>query len=77
MQKMNTLHSVWFTQDAIMALDDQKEAQKLADCVGDGCVGVFCQDKLIDIQPDVKGKRWSLVRREKGKRDVSDRAACV
>ncbi|MGA7300379.1 MAG: hypothetical protein WBX10_08730 [Candidatus Sulfotelmatobacter sp.] len=66
LQKMNTLHSVWFTQDAIMALDDQKEAQKLADCVGDGCVGVFFQDKLIDIQPDVKGKRWTWCGAKKG-----------
>lgn len=59
LQKMPTLHRVWYTQDAISAWDNREEAQQLADMVGEGCVGVWYQDKLIDIQPDVMRKRWS------------------
>lgn len=59
LQKMPTLHRVWFTQDAIAAWDKQEEAQEVQDLVGDGCVGVFFQDKLIDIQHDILRKRWT------------------
>src|SRR5579871_317765 len=59
LQKLPTLHRVWFTADAIAAWDKQTEAQQLQDLVKDGCVGVFFQDKLIDIQHDILRKRWS------------------
>lgn len=64
--KMPTLHRVWFTQDAIAALDDKQASQELADAVGEGCVGVFFQDKLIDIQSDILRKRWSWCGSKKG-----------
>lgn len=59
LQKMPTLHRVWYTQDAIAAYDDKTKAQQLADLVRDGCVGVWYNDKLIDIQHDILRKRWS------------------
>lgn len=66
LQKMSTLHRVWYTQDAISSLDDQTASQELADMVGEGCVGVWFQDKLIDIQPDILRKRWSWCGAKKG-----------
>lgn len=58
-QRMPTLHRVWFTQDAIAALDSQKDANELSDAIGEGCVGVFFNDKLIDIQAAIQRKQWS------------------
>lgn len=66
LQKMPTLHRVWFTQDSIASLDDQTAAQELADTVAEGCVGVFFQDKLIDIQSDILRKHWSWCGAKKG-----------
>jgi hypothetical protein len=59
LQKNPTLHRVWYTQDAISAYDKKEDAQQLADLVRDGCVGVWFQDKLIDIQHDILRKRWT------------------
>ena len=59
LQKLPTIHRIWYTQDAIASWDNQEEAQQLADLVKDGCVGVWFQDKLIDIQHDIMRKRWS------------------
>ena len=66
LQKMPTLHRVWYTADAIAALDNQSDAEELMDRVGEGCVGVWFQDKLIDIQSDILRKRWTWCGAKKG-----------
>lgn len=66
LQKMPTLHRVWYTQDAIAALDKQADANELADMVGEGCVGVWFNNRLIDIQSDVLRKRWTWCGAKKG-----------
>ncbi len=66
LQKMNSLHRVWYTQDAIAAIDKKEDADELAQYVGEGCVGVWFQDKLIDIQPAVFRKQWTWCGAEKG-----------
>jgi len=66
LQRTPTLHRVWFTQDAIASIDKQQDAQELGDLVGEGCVGVFFQDKLIDIQSDILRKHWSWCGAKKG-----------
>jgi hypothetical protein len=55
-----TYHRVWFQPDAIYSLEAKKEdVQRLADVIGDGCVGVFQGDNMIDIEESIMRKVWT------------------
>lgn len=57
---MVTPHWVWFTQEAVSAIDKKDDAERIAnEVVKDGCVAVILNDKIIDIKPSIMRKEWT------------------
>lgn len=59
MQGIITPHWVYFTPESINQIDNQVQAQRLADTIGEGAVATIVNDQMIDIQPAVLRKEWT------------------